>query len=254
MIKKVTIIGSGNIATQIGISLKQSNVIIKQIISRNKHTGQTLAHMLNCTYSSQLSLIQPTDLMIICTNDDSIEQISQNTPDYPTVHTSGNTSIEALKNKRKFGVIYPVQSLQKEDNINFLYIPICIEASSMVFKKEITQLIKKISKAIFYLNSDERQYIHLSAVIACNFTNHLYSIAKELLDEKKLDFNILKPLIISTANKIKTHNPITNQTGPAKRKDITTIKEHLELIDNKEYKKIYKLISNNIIEKHGKSL
>jgi predicted short-subunit dehydrogenase-like oxidoreductase (DUF2520 family) len=254
MIKKVTIIGSGNVATQIGIALKRSNIIIKQVISRNKRTGQTLANELDCTYSSQLSLIEPTDLIMISTNDDSIEHICHNIPDYPTVHTSGNTSIKVLKTKRKFGVIYPVQSLQKEDNINFQHIPICIEASSNVFKKEITQFVSNISKAIFYLNSNERQYIHLSAVIACNFTNHLYYIAKELLDEKKLDFDILKPLIISNANKIKTHNPIANQTGPAKRKDTKTIKEHLELIDNIEYKKIYNLISNNIIEKHGESL
>lgn len=251
MIKEITIIGSGNIATQLGIALHKANFIIKQIISRNPITGKVLAQELQSQFVNSLSMIQEADLIIIATNDDSIEKVSNEIPDYPTVHTSGNTNLKALNKQNKYGVIYPVQSLHKDDDIDFKKIPICIEANSMKFKEEIIKVISKISSSIFCLNSNERKYIHLSAVIASNFSNHLYAIAKEILDKKKLNFNILKPLIIATASKIELNDPLTNQTGPAKRKDTKTINEHLKIIDNKNYKKIYKLISNNIIENHG---
>ena len=123
---EITFIGSGNIATQLGIAFYKSNITIKQIISRNKESGKILASKLKSNYSDDVKSIQKTDLIIIAVQDDNIKEIIKNVPNYPIVHTSGNTNINALKDKSNYGVIYPVQTIEKGNETDFKKIPICI--------------------------------------------------------------------------------------------------------------------------------
>jgi len=252
MIKKITIIGSGNVATQLSLAFKRANFEIIQIISRNQKSGEQLAKKINTSFSNDIKGVLKSDFIIICVNDDNISSVVKKLPDIPVVHTSGNTSIEVLKNKKIYGVIYPVQSLSKERKINFNNVPVCVEASNRNFEKKLVTIIKKISNHVYILDSKSRKYLHLSAVITSNFSNYCYSISKDILDQKKIDFSLLKPLIIYTAEKTLYQEPKLNQTGPAKRGDKKTIKEHLEILDNKNYKNIYKLLSKNILKEYEK--
>tara|TARA_B100000530_G_C15839975_1_gene440948 strand:- start:229 stop:987 length:759 start_codon:yes stop_codon:yes gene_type:complete len=250
MIKKITIIGSGNTATQLGLAWYNANIEIVQILSRNKKSGENLAKKLNSQFIQNLCNLENVDLIVICVNDDNISEIAKSLPNVNIVHTSGNTSINILSNKKSYGVIYPVQSLNKDRKIDFKNIPICIEANSPALEKKIIDLSKQISNNVIILDSKQRKYLHLAAVIASNFSNYCYSIAKNILDNENINFNLLNPLIQHTAQKNLNEHPINNQTGPAKRGDKNTIKEHLSLLRDENYKKIYKLLSQNILEEH----
>ena len=252
MIKKISILGSGNMATQLSLAFLKTNIQIDQIISRNKQTGKLLAKQINTTFSDNINSLKNPDLIIMCVNDDSIKSLAKKLPNIPVVHTSGNTSINIFHNKTDCGVLYPIQSLNKEITIKFTHIPICIEGNNPVFEKKIFNLTQKISKTVLCLTSEKRKHLHLSAVIASNFSNFCYLIAKKHLDEQQLPFSLLIPLIIETAQKIEHQDPLLSQTGPAKRGDKQVISEHLKILKNENYKKIYKLLSKNILKEYEK--
>ena len=252
MIKKITIIGSGNIANQLGCAFFKKGIQIQQVLARNVVTGKKLANNLNSQLITDIKKINISDLIIICVNDDNIKKIVQKLPNYPMVHTSGNTSINVFKGKQHYGVIYPIQSIKKETKINFQKIPICIEANSNLLKEKIRVLSNKLSNQILIVNSKKRKYIHLSAVLASNFSNYCYIMAYNILQQQELTFDILKPLIEHTAKNSTIRNPKLNQTGPAIRDDKETMKIHLRMLKNKNYKKIYKLLSHNILKEYEK--
>ncbi len=255
MIKNITIIGSGNVATQLSNAFKKNELKIVQIIARNKISGKELAKKTNSCYTDDFSRIKKTDLIIICVSDDNIQEISNKIPNnMSVVHTSGSTSLNVLKKNNNYGVIYPLQSLNKNQPIRFQNIPICIEGNNKNYERILLDLCQKITNKIYFLDSKKRKHLHLSAVIASNFSNFCYLMAKKELDKYHINFDLLKPLILQTANQILNTPPLICQTGPAKRKDKKVIKEHLTMLKDENYKKIYKLLSQSIIKEYEKQL
>ena len=249
MIQKIILIGSGNVATHLGRKIQDSNYDIIQVISKKKDSAKKLADDINASFSNKISNIMPADLIILAIKDEEIERIIPQLPDNPIVHTSGSIPIKVFEEKfTNYGVIYPVQTFNK--NIKIKYdIPFCIEANNKNFEKELIKIIQKISSNICIMNSADRKILHIAAVFACNFSNHMYTIANNLLDKQGIPFSMLLPLIQQTGNKLKYNTPNNLQTGPAKRQDIKIIKTHMELLkDNEKLKEIYNLISNHIIE------
>jgi predicted short-subunit dehydrogenase-like oxidoreductase (DUF2520 family) len=152
------------------------------------------------------------------------------------LHTAGSISKDILsKYSKNYGVLYPLQTLRKEVS-KIPPIPFLIDGSS----NEVLQIIEKfansISKNVSVADDEDRLKIHTAAVIVSNFTNYLYAIAEDFCVQEKIDFNILKPLILETAHRIETASPNAVQTGPAIRKDIKTLDKHLKLLS--KYPKI----------------
>ena len=144
-----------------------------------------MAQKVNAKYYKSIRRIDDCDMIFICTNDDNIVKISEELPDILVAHTSGNTSISSIKEKRK-AVIYQFKVFQKMKRLVLTKIPFCIEASDLETKAKIHELISKISKNIHTINSSERKLIHMSAVIASNFSNFCYIMGYEILKEKIL--------------------------------------------------------------------
>ena len=169
------------------------------------------------------------------------------------VHTSGSVALSALNDKNRRGVFYPLQTFSKAKAIDYRSVPICIEAETADDFQILETLAKSISEYTYAVNSQQRQALHVAAVFVCNFTNHLYQIGHEICEANQLPFDILKPLIQETAEKIVTLTPAEAQTGPAKRKDTQTINKHLAFLTEENQKEIYKLLTKYIID-HGKKL
>lgn len=254
MIKSISFIGSGNVATQFALSFHSVGIKIINIFSRNKITGKQLARKVNANYTNEIKNIKECDLIMICVNDDSIKKIANILPNVLMIHTSGCTSLDVFVNKNNFGVIYPVQTLTKDIKVNFKKIPICIEANNKITEKKLNKLLSKVSGCINIMNSKNRKILHLAAVISCNFSNYCYLIAQNILEEQNIDFNLLNHLIKHTADKNTKSKAYENLTGPARRGDLMTIQNHIDLINDKKYKKIYKLLSDSILNEYKKEL
>ncbi|MFK5857404.1 MAG: DUF2520 domain-containing protein [Bacteroidota bacterium] len=255
-ISTVSIIGSGNVATALSIALADCGVKIVDIFSPNIANSKLLASKIGCNFVDDIiKLNQNSDLYIIATPDKEIGNVILNLKEVTgvVVHTSGSEPITHLKKYIvNCGVFYPLQTFTIGNNVNFENIPICIEGSNESVTNMLSQLADKISNNVVVLNSEKRQYLHLTAVMVNNFTNHLYNIAHGVLLDNEIDFSLLHPLIKETASKINKVIPGDAQTGPARRKDEVTIEKHLQLLNNyPEYKKIYSLLSNQIIKKYN---
>jgi predicted short-subunit dehydrogenase-like oxidoreductase (DUF2520 family) len=248
---KIVIIGAGNVATHLGIALKNSKHTIVQIYSKHKSSARKLANSLKCDYTNFPEKINSdADVYIIAVNDDSIVEVASllKLNNKIVVHTSGSVELNVLKpTSKNFGVFYPLQTFSKNNHVDFKSIPVCIEASNRATLITLQLLAKSISNNVQKINSEQRKVIHLAAVFANNFSNHLYTISSSILSKANISFDILKPLIEETAKKIKGNHPVNIQTGPAVRHDIKTMNSHLKMLsDNKEYSQLYKMISSSI--------
>ena len=249
--RNIILVGSGNVATHLGIALKNSNYTIVQVFSRSIENAKELAKKLNSDFTNDLTQLKSADLIIVSVNDDAISKVLSQLKNTAIVHTSGSIGIDIFNdNFSNYGVFYPLQTFNKELNINISEIPFCIEGNSLQFEKQLIEIAETLSKNVVVMDSEQRKQVHIAAVFACNFSNQMFSIADDLLAEKNLDFEILLPLIKQTIAKLGTNKPKAVQTGPAKRNDKSVIQEHINLINKQEIKELYQKISTHIITTH----
>lgn len=250
----IVLIGTGNVSKHLFDAFVLSTEInITQVVGRNK---KALEYYKNRTaIEHDFSKIADADIYIIAVSDDAIAKVSTSLIDKKglVVHTSGSVPMNALSNHRK-GNFYPLQTFSKEKVVDFRTIPICIEAekeTDFIFLKKVAETL---SSQVYKISSEQRRSIHLAAVFVNNFTNHLYHIGNEICAINQVPFEILKPLIAETAQKIENLAPIEAQTGPAKRNDSETIESHLNQLKNKDYKDLYTLLTKSIQDAYGKKL
>ncbi len=255
MINKIIFIGAGNLATHLGEAFLNAGKEILQVYSRTEKSASELAVKLNCSYTTDLEkLLSGADLYIISVADSAIEKIAEMLPfdNVLVAHTSGSTDIKVLKRKNlRPAVFYPLQTFSKNVEVNFYEVPLFLEASDNKDLERLKILAGLISSKVYSIDSQQRVMLHIAAVFACNFTNHMLYIAEYLLKQNNMDFEILKPLISETISKAGHIGPFKAQTGPAARNDKYIIELHSEILSNYEnYQKFYNFITNSIISKY----
>ncbi|MEA3444181.1 MAG: DUF2520 domain-containing protein [Bacteroidota bacterium] len=249
---KIILIGTGNVAHHLGPALQNTGHDIIQLIGRNKERTRELAEKLNVDFITDFkNLKKNTDLIILSVSDNAIHDIIKKSEfgNALVVHTSGSVSMEVLNSLPNYGVFYPLQTFSKQRALDFSEIPIFIEANSekniILLKKLALQLTPKVEIA----NSEKRKLLHLAAVFACNFSNHMYAIAEYLLEKNGFKFEYLEALIMETARKSLEYKPQNAQTGPALRNDKNTIDKHLALLSEEaDFQKIYSFVSKSILD------
>lgn len=251
--QRVIMLGSGNIATSLAMALKDNCEII-QIYSRTMDNAKTLAQKVGCEAIDDLKkLDKKGDIYIISVKDDAIDSIIEATPSNGALwlHTSGSTPIEVFESKReRYGVLYPMQSFSKSRIVDMSEVHIFIEGNCDKVTREINDFASSISENIHKATSQERQQLHVAAVFACNFANHMFTLSSEVLSEAGLPFDAMLPLIKTTVEKLDHMTPQESQTGPAARGDIKIIEKHLSTLKG-DKREIYKLLSSSIMRERN---
>jgi len=257
-IKNITLIGAGSVATNLAHIFLKNNFIINQVYSKTLTSAQKVSNLTNSQATNKITEINKnSDLYIISINDDFYKEIIQKLkiPEKSLIlHTSGSININIFKNKYKnYGVFYPLQTFTKNKILDFKNIPLCIEANTTENLQKLNKLATIFSENINIINSNQRKTIHLSAVFACNFTNHMIDIAYRINEKNNINPDILIPLITETIKKSTENHPKNNQTGPAKRNDNKIISEHIDILnkiftskDLENIPKLYRFVSENI--------
>ncbi len=249
----IVVLGTGNVALHLcNAFLAVDTLKLVQVYGRNKETLQRFNAFANTT--SNPDEIEEADIYLIAVNDDAISQVSKLliTKKGIVVHTSGAIAMHVIQSEKR-GVFYPLQTFTKSKEVDFSTIPICIEAESPQLLETLKILAKAISEKVHEINSEQRKKLHLAAVFVNNFTNYLYGVGETICLEEGLPFDLLKPLILETAEKVQTLSPKEAQTGPAKRHDEKSMESHLKLL-NKEHIALYKLLSEAIKQAYEKEL
>jgi predicted short-subunit dehydrogenase-like oxidoreductase (DUF2520 family) len=251
---RVVLLGGGNVAYHLTKKLITTEGIkLVQVYNRSLDKIQYLEPKTLIT--NNLSKLKDADVYIIAISDDAICSLSSalSLKNKLVIHTSGSMAIDDLHSQGNKGVLYLLQSFSKNREIDFSSIPICIEAENKNDLELLRTLAYSLSNHIYEINSIQRKKLHVAAVFVNNFVNHLYHIGSEICAENNVPFEILHPLIIESAHKIKDLTPFESQTGPAKRKDEKIIKKHITLLD-KNQQEIYKLLTKSIQSTYGKKL
>lgn len=231
---KVVIAGAGNVATVLGRLIKKAGHQILQVVSRDAANAEMLAAELNCAFTDNSGIIDKNaDLYLIAVTDTAMSQLDEHyhLGNKLVIHTAGAVSMEVLKNiTYNYGVLYPLQSLRKQNMDLQQDIPLLIDANTPEALTLLEDFALTISGNVSKASDEQRLKLHLAAVLVSNFTNHLYALAADYCCKEGVDFKLLLPLIEETALRLRHHLPGEMQTGPAVRKDIATLQKHLELL------------------------
>ena len=243
---QIVLIGSGNVAFHLAKAFTEAQIPISQIFGRNTTELQKISEQFSIPFSTET--LADADLYIISVSDSSIAEVSSliKNKNALVAHTSGSVSREALSGNYRKSVFYPLQTFSKSKNLDYSKIPFFIDAENENDEEILKNLASKISKNVMLANDEKRKYIHLTAVFACNFVNHLYARAKEISDSQGIPFDYFLPLIDETTQKIHELEPKLAQTGPAIRNDEKVLKLHESLLTDEEKLKIYKTLNESI--------
>lgn len=252
----IALIGAGNLATHLALALVGAGHQIVGICSRSGSSAQRLLDRLGQggVATSQVADLPTADFYLIAAKDDAIAQVAAEWPsDKRTgilAHTSGGVPIDALHSAgAPYGVLYPLQTFSKDRAVDFQAIPCFVEGANEEIAQQLQQLAQSISQQVQFLDSERRRVLHLSAVMACNFVNHLYDLAGQQLAQHGLSPSLLQPLIKETADKIKNLSPREAQTGPAIRGDQRVLDAHRALLAQQPLTlQLYNLMSESIFQ------
>jgi len=254
----VSFIGSGNLAWHLAPALDNAGFVVKEVHSRNpKHAAALTGRLYQAEVKATLDFsTSPSDIFIVSTSDDAIESIAQEIilpDDAFLIHTSGSQPLSILQfaATSNTGVFYPLQTFSKTKKVDFKDTPIFCESNNADTEQMLMLLAKAISNKVSKITSEERKALHVAAVFASNFTNHMLTLSKKILEQNSLSFELLKPLILETINKSLITDPESAQTGPARRGDLEILDKHIEFLKEDEtLTEIYKLVSQDILDKY----
>jgi predicted short-subunit dehydrogenase-like oxidoreductase (DUF2520 family) len=252
----ILLVGAGNVAWHLGLAMKTSGLPVTLVWSRKLNNANELAKELESKATDSIEdIFRFNGIILFCIPDHVIPYFASRIHNTNSiiVHTAGSISISAFEqHASQLGVFYPLQTFTKaKPEKNFNEVPVLIESTTLLVEEILTFWAKVLGAKLYKLTSPQRLKIHVAAVFACNFTNHMVSIAEEIAQDNHLNFDLLKPLIVETLTNIMKFDPKDIQTGPALRKDYDTIEKHLNsLSTHPDYAKIYNYISNSIIKMH----
>lgn len=252
---EIVLLGSGNVATHLFRAFSASEAVrVKQVYNHSKDSLGFFGSQTEIT--TEISELAEADIYLMALKDDVIPKMADllQKKNALVAHTSGSVEMQALQKCDRRGVFYPLQTFSKQKKVDYSTIPFCLEANTSEDLELLKKLADEISGNRYEIDSQQRKKLHLSAVFVCNFVNHLYAIGENICRENDIPFDILKPLIKETADKISESSPAEVQTGPAIRKDQSTIDAHLQLLHSSENKEIYQLLTSSIQSLHGKKL
>ncbi len=244
-------LGAGNVSTHISRHLHSKGHRISCIYSRTLESASLLAHEFGGFATADVNEVpNQADFYLVCVPDQAVVSVLSQFKDWngTWLHTAGALPMDLFKGfKTRYGVLYPLQTLNKNQEASLANTPFLVEGSSPEVEESIVKLAGDITTKVLEIDSKKRQTIHLAAVFANNFTNHMVHIGQRILQENSLDLKLLDPIIEETVRKIGLVGAGAAQTGPALRKDQETIQKHLDLLKNHpEWEKLYTFISRDI--------
>lgn len=252
--KRIVLIGAGSVAHHLAPALLRAGAGLCQIYSRSPESARDLGIETGVGYTADIRAVYPDcDIYIFCVTDDALPTLCKNIRIHKEallLHTSGCLSMDIFRPyTSRYGVLYPLQTFTGNMDLDFMKIPLCIEAATPQLLEEVRELGRMLSSRVEEIPSEKRRVLHVAAVFANNFVNHLYGIAGNILEKEGLDFTLLRPLISETAHKVMTVNPDLAQTGPARRGDRSIIEMHKAILEyDSRLLNLYTLLSDSIWE------
>lgn len=253
---KVAILGAGNVAWHLAPALENAGHVITEVYARDLNKAELIIDRLYAAEAKdELDFSgSEAEIFILAVKDAAIPELADEIilPENSIlIHTSGSVTLSALSysSATYSGIFYPLQSFTIGREIDFSEVPFLLESEDEETFQKLKKLAKSLSHLIYKVNSKDRKALHIAAVFASNFSNHMIRISEEIMGRQGLDYEMLKPLIIETISKSLQLGAKASQTGPAIREDYETLEDHHRFLSyNEGLAEIYRLISQDIID------
>lgn len=243
---RLGIIGSGNVAFHLWQRLKDNSQVQSVNIWSPHIASKPHFKSANVT---PVDYMQNDDIVIIASSDTTISEIANQIPEGPVVvHTSGFTSIDAIKNHKDRGVIYPLQTFSVQRNVKWGEIPVFIQSDQATISDQLKSFAALLSPNVQIIDEEQRKKLHIDGVFTNNFVNLLLKIVEDHCRMNGVEKSVFFPLLDETVAKYKTMDANAAQTGPAIRDDKTTIQGHLEQLKATDHE-VYELLTKVIQQK-----
>lgn len=250
--KRIVLIGAGNVATHLGLGLQRAGHEVMQVYSRTEVSASALAGRLDVPFTTSLEEVMEADIYIVSVKDAVLQAllplVVKGREGALFVHTAGSIPMDVWKGvANRYGVLYPMQTFSKSREVDFNTVSFFVEANGEEDLETLVRLASSLSPKVYKATSEQRMSLHVAAVFACNFSNHMYALSAKLLEKYGMPFDAMLPLIDETARKVHELSPVDAQTGPAIRRDGNVMDKHLALLsDEPVLQDIYEMISKSI--------
>lgn len=254
--KRIVLLGAGRVAWHLAQMFAQTEgLCLTHIYARR--LGEALSIIKEFSLDSLAvdtlwAVPRDADYYIYALSDSALPEVWEQMPQTSGIwiHTAGSVSLEAMAEYHSAsGILYPLQTFSRERSPLWGDIPIYIEATSEAALLATEWLARTLSRRVEFVDSRGRMRLHLAAVFACNFSNHLIALAEEFLDKGGLNPKALLPLLRETFLKLECLPARAAQTGPAARGDNATMQKHLDLLSGEgRMQSVYRLLSESIRE------
>ena len=236
--ERIVLLGAGRLATHLSRALKvyAPERKIVQIYSPGGHSARRLAESLGGDVqvaSSVDELDRTADCYLFAVPDTAIAEVAESLSAHEVgrdalwVHVSGATPLKALSHcHRDAAVLYPLQTFSEGRELDFRRVPLYLEGTTPAAKTAVESLGRELSDVVAWATSEQRQVLHIAAVVACNFSNYLIGRAESLLTSQGLPPKAILPLLDEMNEKLHHLPAVEAQTGPAQRGDRETIRRH----------------------------
>ncbi|MDL2213147.1 DUF2520 domain-containing protein [Bacteroides sp. OttesenSCG-928-D19] len=249
----VVIVGAGNLAVNLARALYNNGFCIAQIYSRTEEAARSLAQKVNAGFTTDIAQITTrASVYFVALTDSALTelapQLAKGREQGLWVHTAGSIPANVWQGYApRYGVFYPMQTFSKSYETDFRQLSIFVEAHAPGDAEILKCIALSLTDKVYEVDSNQRKKLHLAAVFACNFANHMYTLSARVLEDAGIPFESMLPLIDETARKVHHLPPQQAQTGPAVRADVDVINEHLSML-NAEMQTLYKQITQSICQ------
>ncbi|MCQ2243549.1 MAG: DUF2520 domain-containing protein [Bacteroidaceae bacterium] len=241
---KISIIGRGNVGSHLHKAFTEAGMDTVLCDSREMKDLRESAIYIICVKDDVIGEVAEKLSVKLCKMSCGNNDIAEKAL---VVHTAGTKPMSLLDGKfQNYGVLYPMQTFSKEKELEYREIPIFLEANNEKGMAVLKELAEGAFENISVLTSAERKVLHIAAVFTSNFTNHMLTLADEQLQTIGLNYKVMLPLLKEVTDKLLHLPPQKAQTGPAIRKDLSVVNEHISLIEDPLTREIYKLVSESI--------
>ena len=251
--KRIVLIGAGNVATHLGLALKRAGHEVMQVYSRTEVSASALAERLGVPFTVSLDeVVTDADIYIVSVKDAVLQEllplVVKDREEALFVHTAGSMPMDVWKGiVARYGVLYPMQTFSKSREVDFNSVSFFVEANGKDDLDALMHLASSLSPKVYEATTEQRMSLHVAAVFACNFSNHMYALSARLLEKYGMPFDAMLPLIDETARKVHELSPTDAQTGPAVRRDGNVMDKHLSMLsDEPMLQDLYEKISKSI--------
>lgn len=284
----ISIVGAGRLGTALALALADNGYEIGALVARRAGRARKAAALLNghnirvtsphahlgtpaapglTLDSKQLGKLPPTDVVIIATPDDQIENVTRNLAQIQTLrgktrtvlHTSGalsSTILAPLAEKGwRIGSIHPLVAVSdpvsgaKALRGAFW----CIEGDKDAIRLA-RAIVHDLEGQSFSINAKRKPLYHAAAVMASGNLVALFDVALEMLGHCGLTAKeaqrVLLPLVESAVHNLSTSQPAEALTGTFARGDLATVQRHLKALSTRalvEPLELYRLLGHRAV-------